>query len=251
MVQAFNQDGIPSEIKQLTLIFLPKWYQTGWFRVIVFVLIAGGIYGFYRFRIHQLKQLQEVRNKLAGDLHDDLGSTMNSVKIYANLAIMEKHSDKYLHKVKESVQEAIIGIRDMIWVLDDKKDTFEHLLTRISTFATPVYEANQVLFDQQITDDARGHKLAQEERRNLYMIMKESINNVLKYAQASQVQIEVSLKKGKPLIIIKDNGQGFDTCKTTEGNGLKNMARRAGEIRYQLQIGSGPGNGTAIQLQKM
>lgn len=249
-VIAYNEDGIPSEIKQLTLIFLPKWYQTWWFKVIIFVLAAGGIYGFYRFRIHQLKQLQEVRNKLAGDLHDDLGSTLNSVKIYANLAIMEKNSDKYLLKIKESVQEAIIGIRDMIWVLDDKKDTFEHLLTRISAFATPVCEANQVTFNQQITDDARSYKLGQEERRNLYMIMKESINNSLKYAQASQVQIEVTLKKGKPLIKISDNGQGFETMKTTEGNGLKNMSRRAIEIKYQLHIHAAPGNGTLIQLQK-
>jgi signal transduction histidine kinase len=250
-VRAFNEDEVASEIKQLTLVFLPRWYQTWWFKLLIFLLTIGVLYGTYRIRIYQLKQVQHMRNKLASDLHDDLGSTMNSVKIYANLAIMEKQSDKYLFKVKESVQEAITGIRDMIWVLDDQKDTIEHLLARVSAFASPLCEANGIVFKQQLTDDSRGHKLGQEERRNLYMILKESINNAIKYAAGSQIGIDVVLKKGKPGITITDDGKGFDIGKVNEGNGLKNMARRVREIKYHIAINSTPGKGTTIHLQKI
>jgi signal transduction histidine kinase len=149
------------------------------------------------------------------------------------------------------VQEAITGIRDMIWVLDDQKDTIEHLLARVSAFASPLCEANGIVFKQQLTDDSRGHKLGQEERRNLYMILKESINNAIKYAAGSQIGIDVVLKKGKPGITITDDGKGFDIGKVNEGNGLKNMARRVREIKYHIAINSTPGKGTTIHLQKI
>lgn len=250
-VQAFNEDGVPSEIKELTLIFLPKWYQTWWFKALIALSIIVIGYGFYRLRINQLKKEQSIRTKLASDLHDDLGSTMNSVKVYTNLAIMEQQQEKYLFKIKESTQEAITGIRDIIWVLDDSKDSIEHLLSRISLFASPLCEANDILYKQEISDEARDHKLGQEERRNLYMMLKEAVNNAVKYSGGKTIEIEVSVKKGKPTIQIEDDGKGFDTKLASEGNGLKNMKRRAMEIKYHIQIESADYSGTTISFQKV
>jgi signal transduction histidine kinase len=176
---------------------------------------------------------------------------MNSVKVYANLAIMEKQQEKYLFKIKESTQEAITGIRDIIWVLDDSKDSIEHLLSRISLFASPLCEANGIQYKQEITDEARDHKLGQEEKRNLYMMLKETVNNAIKYSGATKIEIGISVKKGKPAIQIKDDGKGFDVKAASDGNGLKNMNRRAREIKYLINIQSGPGNGTAIYFQKI
>ena len=131
-MQAFNEDGLASEIKEIQLVFLPKWYQTTWFKILLIVLVAGIVYALYKIRINQLKKEKEIRTHLASDLHDDLGSTLNSVKVYANMAMLEKENNKYLEKIKESTQEAISGVRDIIWILDDKKDSMDHLVTRIS-----------------------------------------------------------------------------------------------------------------------
>ena len=250
-VRAFNEDGVSSEIKELILIFLPKWYQTWWFKALVALTIVAIGYALYRLRVNQFKKEQQIRSKLASDLHDDLGSTMNSVKVYANLAIMEKQKEKYLFKIKESTQEAITGIRDIIWVLDDSKDTIEHLLSRISLFASPLCEANNILYKQEMTDEARNHKLGQEEKRNLYMMLKETVNNAVKYSGAKKIEIEVSVKKGKPAIQIKDDGNGFDAKAVSDGNGLKNMKRRAHQIKYKFSLESVPGHGTHIQVQKI
>lgn len=249
-VQAFNEDGIPSEIKTLTLIFLPKWYQTLFFKILVGLAIFALAWAFYRLRINQLKKEQRIRTKLASDLHDDLGSTMNSVKLYANLAMMEYPSGKYPPLIIHSTQEAITGIRDMIWVLDDSKDSVEDLLMRISNFATPLCEANQVHYVQDFSDEARNHKLGQEERRNLYMMLKETINNAIKYAGGSTITLTASVRKGKPAFSISDNGKGFDTTLASEGNGLKNLHRRAAEIKYRLHLESAPGAGTSIRIEK-
>jgi ligand-binding sensor domain-containing protein/anti-sigma regulatory factor (Ser/Thr protein kinase) len=229
----------------------PKWYQTWWFKTLIALAFVTIVYGIYRMRINQLKKEQRIRTKLASDLHDDLGSTMNSVKVYANLAIMEKQPDKYLPLIKEGSQEAITGIRDIIWVLDDKKNSLEQLLSRISLFASPLSEANHIIYKQELSDNARDHQLGQEEKRNLYMMLKEAVNNAIKYAYGKTIEIEVSVKKGKPAIQIKDDGKGFDMGKTSEGNGLKNMQRRAKEIKYDFRIESSPGSGTIVHFEKI
>jgi signal transduction histidine kinase len=127
----------------------------------------------------------------------------------------------------------------------------EQLLSRISLFASPLCEANHIQYKQELSDHVRDHKLKQEERRNLYMMLKEAINNAIKYSQAQTISIEVSVKKGNPVIQIKDDGKGFDPAKTTEGNGLKNMRRRAREIKYHFRIESSPGSGTTLRFEKI
>lgn len=248
-VRAFNEDGIGSEIKELTLIFLPKWYQTWWFKLSLALLFIATVYGLYRLRVNQLKKEQAIRTRLAGDLHDDLGSTLNSIKVYASLAQLDQQGS-YLEKIKESTREAISGVKDLIWVLDDRKDTIEDLLTRINQFAQPLCEASGIRYRQTFTDEARTHKLAREEKRNLYMILKEAVNNACKYSGAGELAIDITASKKRPSILIKDNGKGFDLAAASEGNGLKNMQLRSRQIRYAITMSAAAGTGTQIILQK-
>ncbi|HET6724330.1 MAG TPA: ATP-binding protein, partial [Chitinophagaceae bacterium] len=249
-VQAFNEDGMASEVKEIQLVFLPKWYQTNWFKVLLVLLVAGIVYALYKIRINQLKKEREIRTHLASDLHDDLGSTLNSVKVYANMAMLEKENHSYLEKVKESTQEAITGVRDIIWVLDDKKDLLDHLLTRIKSFAAPLCEAHQVTFHQHVNDSLLNYKLGKEEKRNLYMIIKEAVNNSVKYAKGKSISLTIEHTQNIWTIKVADDGIGFEKDKITEGNGLKNIMNRAIEIGYKATIISQPGHGTTIQLEK-
>jgi two-component sensor histidine kinase len=249
LVKAANEDGVWSNPIELELTFEPKWFQTWWFKALLALAFIAIVYLIYRLRISQLRKEQLIRTRLASDLHDDLGSTLNSVKVYANLALMERNSDKYLVQVKDSVQEAITGIRDMIWVLDDKKDTIEHLISRVDQFALPLCEANGMAYKKEIHPDAAHLHLGQEEKRNLYLIFKESVNNAIKYAEANELCITITANRGKPVMIISDNGRGFNPSDATEGNGLKNMRFRASQIKYKLDI-STEAAGSRIRLEK-
>jgi len=246
---AFNEDGIPSELKELILIFLPKWYQTWWFKVLVVFAIIAIVYSLYKFRINNLKKAERVRIQVASDLHDELGGTLNSVKVFTNLALMEKNNTSHLEKIKEATQSAITGVKDIIWVLDDKRDTLDHLLGRINQFARPICEAAGISYKQQsgVNDD---YKLGKEEKRNLYMIIKESINNSIKYADCSTIELLIKNNGGKLSISISDDGKGFNKSGTTGGYGLKNIIYRSAEIGYHAEINSSPGNGTLIYLKK-
>jgi ligand-binding sensor domain-containing protein/two-component sensor histidine kinase len=250
-VRAFNEDGLPSEIKEIQLIFLPKWFQTWWFKVLLALLGGAIFYTLYRIRINQLNKEKEIRSHLASDLHDDLGSTLNSVKVYANMAMIEKDNPQHLEKIKESAQQAIAGVRDIIWVLDDKKDNLDHLLTRISQFAGPLSEADHISFRQEVDESLYGYILGKEEKRNLYMIMKEAINNSIKYAGCKKIQLTISKSDGKLTITITDDGTGFNKEKITEGSGLKNIMNRSKEIGYEASINTLPGKGTTLHLKKI
>ncbi|MCU7549960.1 tetratricopeptide repeat protein [Chitinophagaceae bacterium LB-8] len=213
---------------------------------VLILLIATGFW----LRVNQLKREQMIRTKLSKDLHDDLGSTLNSIKVYTNLALIKKE-DVHLLKIKESTQEAISGVRDIMWVLDDRKDVISDLLQRIRQFAVPLCEANDIKYIQQIPEEVLYYKLDQEEKRSLYLIVKEAINNTVKYAKASEVHLTMELYlKGKLCIQIKDNGQGFDVTEPGEGNGLKNMKYRAERIGYYFNINAVIGQGTIIELKK-
>lgn len=250
-VRTMSSEGIQSSnVKSIFIYITPPWYQTWWFKALLVLAIIAAAYSLYRMRINQLKKEDKIRNQLASDLHDDLGSTLNSVKVYSNLAMMEKENLGHLIKIKESTQDAIAGVRDLIWVLDDKKDTIQDLLTRVKQFAGPLCEANQVQFIQTIESGLYQFNLGKEEKKNLYMILKESINNSIKYAGCRQIELKIWQEGKKIRLSLHDDGRGFDAEKIKEGNGLRNIRNRAREIGYKSSINSSADKGTTILLVK-
>lgn len=251
-VQAANEDGVWSAPIELTLIFLPKWYQTWWFKTMVVLLLLGILYSLYRYRLAQIRKEQQIRQRIASDLHDDIGSTLNSVKVFTNLALMKPENNiTYLQQLKEGVQNAIVGVRDMVWVLDDKQDTLGHFLERVELFINPLASAQDIRFEKSLDAPLAHILLKKEEKRNLYLIIKEALNNSIKYASATTLQLIVEkVSHDRYIITIRDNGKGFDRDLIQKGNGLNNLQYRAQQIKYAIEIDSVPGKGTTITLTR-
>jgi ligand-binding sensor domain-containing protein len=251
MVRSAGADGNWSDRPiQLTLRFLPKWYQTLWFDLLVIALAAGLFYAFYRYRIGQLQKQQQIRKDIASDLHDDIGSTLNSVKIFTHLARREQDKDVHLVRIEESITAASSGLRDLIWVLDDSKDTIPELLDRIRKFALPVCQANQIHFNGSYQEDLNEKTLTKPAKRNLLLIIKEALNNSIKYSGCSHLSLTIAARDSKLVFIIHDDGKGFDPSGVVPGEGLKNIRQRADQVRFALQIVSSPGAGTTIELEE-
>lgn len=247
-VKAANEDGIWSEPKELTLVFLPKWYQTWWFRLLIILTAAGIVYALYRYRVGQIKKQHEIRKNIATDLHDDLGSTLNSVKVFTNLAISGVKQEESLQQIKDNLNAATMGLRDMIWVLDDSLDTVDELVTRLKQYALPVAGASNIEVAIQSGSDVNTRKLSKEEKRNLFLICKEAINNSIKYADASRITVDIQPYGKKIAITIRDNGKGFDPELAKKGYGLKNMQYRAGQVNFSVSLSAAPAQGTAVHI---
>lgn len=249
-VKAINEDGVESDPIELYMHFTPKWYQTLWFQLAIIALILATAYGIYRYRVIQLHKEANIRKRIASDLHDDLGSTLNGIKVFVNLALAEINNKAYLLKIKQGAQEAISGLRDVIWVLDDKEDSIEQLSEKIARFATPLCEANNIAFIREIESSLYGIRLKKEAKRSIYLTLKEAINNSIKYATCSQISLIIRAEGKQVDFIIKDNGKGFNTTQPSHGNGLKNIHFRAKQAGYKASIQSAPGQGTTITLTK-
>jgi hypothetical protein len=248
IVRAYNAKNIYSESISFQIIFKPKWYQTWWFKLLILLTTAAIIYAFYRYRIRQIKKQHEIRKNIATDLHDDLGSTLNSVKVFTNLAISGVKQQESLQQVKDNLTEATMSLRDMIWVLDDSLDTVDELITRLKQFAIPVAGTSNIEAIIKADIDVNNRQLIKEEKRNLFLICKEAINNSIKYAGATKIDVAITASGKKIQIAVADNGKGFNVDEVKKGYGLKNMQYRAGQIKYKVTLASSPGNGTQITI---
>ena len=207
-------------------------------------------YAFYRSRIAQLSKQQNIRKDISSDLHDDIGSTLNSVKVFAHMAQSGREEKKYLDLIESSLTEATAGLRDMIWILDDLQDTINDLTERIKKFALPVCLAADIVFECSVEPDSRNQVLNKKEKRNILLISKEIINNAVKHSGCSRLNILFKKEAAKTAIIFSDDGRGFERNNVEAGNGLNNLQRRADQAGYTLQLDTDPGKGTMITLQK-
>ncbi|HXL55748.1 MAG TPA: histidine kinase, partial [Chitinophagaceae bacterium] len=190
-----------------------------------------------------------IRHEIANDLHDDLGATLNSIRIFTRLAETSPQKEEYFKQIKESLNHAYSGLRDMIWVLDDTGDTVEDLLKRIKQFAEPVAHANNIHVHFSSVD-SNNIDLNKTEKRNLLLIAKEGITNCIKYAGCKNIYVSLTVTDGKIALITQDDGCGFNEKEIIPGHGLKNIMERAKQIHYTASIKSTKDEGTKIVVVK-
>ncbi|GGB23345.1 hypothetical protein GCM10011511_54010 [Puia dinghuensis] len=249
-LQAANE-GFPfneANTLELTLKYLPKWYQTIWFKLAIGLLLAGILYSFFLMRLNQLKRQQQIRREIAGDLHDDLGATLNSIKLLTHIAQRSIPGQQQLEQIEASVSTAIAGLRDVLWVLDDSGDTFYHLQERIKRFTHPLALENNIRMEWLLDEELSSRRMSKKEKKNLLLIAKEAFNNALKHAACTSITISLSVVHDKPCLAIADNGKGFNTSALSEGYGLKNIRYRAEQIGYIANIISAQGEGTTVTV---
>ena len=138
---------------------------------------------------------------------------------------------------------------DIVWSISPRNDSLENLLIRVRHFATTLFEAKGVDYTIDIQKNINEVRLPMDYRQHIYLILKEAINNLVKYAVASQAFLEVSFDREYLTLSVRDNGRGFDLATPPMGNGLSGMRRRAAMMNARLSIRSAPGEGTSIGLQ--
>jgi signal transduction histidine kinase len=205
---------------------------------------------YHNYHNRQKLKLLTLRNKIASDLHDDVGSTLSSISIFSQMALDESKEVKpMLQTISESSRKMLDAMADIVWTINPENDQFDKIISRMKSFAYELLGAKNIDFEFLADDEVAKINLPMEVRKNLYLIFKEATNNMVKYAQANKAMFAIKGEKNNLTMMIKDNGKGFDVMRETGGNGLKNMRKRASEMGADLLIDSHPGNGTLIQLK--
>ncbi len=209
--------------------------------------------------IRQLKEneilntkMLNIRNKIALDLHDEIGSTLSSISILSEMALHQKkdvETSAMLEEIKENSIVVMERMDDIVWNINPNNDSMEKLFLRIKIFAAKLFEAKGINYKIDIDENVKHINVLMEYRQHIYLIMKEAINNLVKYSACREAEILVSYNSLFLTAIIKDNGRGYDMNQATNGNGLHSMKIRAKEMNAEIEMKSNINEGTTIHLR--
>jgi ligand-binding sensor domain-containing protein/anti-sigma regulatory factor (Ser/Thr protein kinase) len=297
-VKAVNSEGYWSKELKYSFVILPPWWQTWWAYMIYVLCFVFIIWTFTWYRSRRLKAenllleekvikrtkelelsigerydlrkkiesqqaLLNERLRISRELHDDIGSTLGSISIYSEVA--KKRTEKneatteVLSKIGFASRELIDKMSDIVWSLNPNNETFEQLENRMMAFAAMILAPRNILYDFIANEELKTIRLTSEQRKNIFLIFKEALYNIVKYACCKNVHILLTAQKNGLTMTIQDDGKGFDVHQATAnevlsngeylgGNGIKNIKARADDMSAKLCIESKINKGTTIQL---
>ncbi len=210
-----------------------------------------------------LLELQRVRRRIANDLHDDVGSSLTKIALISEtvrqtVAATNPEACERLATLATISNELVETMSDIVWAINPRNDRLSTLAQRMRRYASDIFTARKIRFRFQppCTDAVLGANL----RREVFLIFKESVNNVIKHSQCSEVVCDLAVHQEKLTFNISDNGKGIDpqilkadtgylTSNLQGGNGLSNMRRRARELGGQFEIMTSKARGTTVSLK--
>lgn len=221
--------------------------------VLLLALFAAILFNRYKLKkkLEQQNQLLSVRSDIAKDLHDEIGSTLTSIKILSevsqnNLQKDQQKASLFLHKITEQSSQMQQGMSDIVWAIKPDNDKLQNMLIRMREYASHTLEPKNIEVVFFAEEQALSQSFNMQQRRDFFLIFKEAINNAAKYSNATRVEIGLKKERDCLCLRISDNGAGFIINKETSSNGLKNMKTRAKALQGSLDIQSVPGKGTTI-----
>ncbi len=241
------------------------------------IIVEGKVFGvidsensrkryFNSWHLHMMKEIaaicsakisryfveEQIRSKVARDLHDDMGSTLSSIKIMSNIALEKREteaSQTYLKSIRQNAALMQESMSDIVWAINPENDSLEKVIIRMKEFTAEILEPQDIYYEFIEDGDFTTARMDLHVRKDFYLIFKEAINNAAKYSRCKRLVVHLTRFAQGIRLRISDDGIGFDSALISNGNGLKNMRYRAESIHAVLQIESVPAEGTSIILR--
>jgi len=205
-------------------------------------------------QIENQNKLHEQRLAISRDLHDNIGAQLTFIissveNLKFGFPTMENSIKNHLTKISDFTKTTIVELRDTIWAMNANEFTFDDLSSRIYNFIEKAQSAKEsTTFKFTVDESLKNSKFSSLEGVNLYRTIQEAVNNAIKYADATEVSVQVKPNENGITIDISDNGKGFDLDTTDLGNGIVNMQKRIEEIGGVFKIQSELNKGTQITI---
>ncbi len=213
LVKAANSQGEwTTKPIRLALKIAPPFYKTWWFITLSILVLLGIVYWLMQLRIRRLKEKFQLRNKIAADLHDEIGSTLTSISILSNVSQQATKQQPQQAKVmleQISAQSKTIqqSMSDIVWSIRPDNEMVGDLVTRMREYAAQTLEQMGIDATLMVEDELATKILPMQHRKELLLIYKEAINNISKHAEASRVSVSLNNSNRKISLTIQDNGK--------------------------------------------
>jgi signal transduction histidine kinase/ligand-binding sensor domain-containing protein len=250
-IKSVTPDGVSSEPATLSFRVMPYFYQTSWFKILVFVATAMAAFGWFRWRLAQLRKVETMRQSIAADLHDEVGASLTSIQILSQLAAhpdLARRSEA-LEKLPEQVRRTSASLREIVWNIQPKHDALHLLLSQLTRYAGEVFEKSDIQYSVQTDEFPEGATLDPATRQHFTRIFKEVLSNLVRHSGAGRAAVFFKKENRHLVMTVRDDGKGFDVGNVRRGNGLDNMQVRAAAVGGRLSLRSSTGEGTEIALE--
>lgn len=251
-VNALNNSGIRSiEPARMHFVIKAPFWQQWWFISILILVIVGIMMFIYNYlKINRLIDIERMRVRIASDLHDDVGASLTEIALNTDF-LMATNSEPTVQEPLKQIgglaRNVVSSLDDIVWSIDARNDTAGDLGDRIQDTAGQIFrnQATKIHFDFDASQNQRA--LPVEVRENVFLIIKEALNNAAKYSNAKNIHVRIKFKGSKLWVEVEDDGIGLSNHKSErKGNGILNMKMRAERIRANLHI-TGE-HGTTIRI---
>lgn len=264
-VRACNRDGVWNQTgASLAFTVMPFFWQTGWFLWVSFggfATVVGGAAWFVARRrdqrrierLERITALEQERSRIARDIHDDLGANLTRIAWLSELADTDKampdRVEAHSRKISGYARQMVRSLDEIVWAVNPRNDTLQSLAQYLTYHAHEYFDPTAVNCRLEIPSDLPAMSLPSETRHDLFLALKEALNNVLKHAAASEARIRLSIVDTVLTLAVEDNGRGFDPAALPPGrpgHGLENLRQRIEGLGGQFQCESAPGRGTRL-----
>jgi signal transduction histidine kinase len=226
-------------------------------RVLVLAALAIALVGgflAYRYRLVRLLEMERLRASIATDLHDELGTRLTRLGLLAERAgrLTDKRHPAHSHVEQLSVmtRDMVRAMDEIVWAVNPRNDTLEELAGYLFHFAEEFFRDSMVTCRMDIPADLPDYRIRTEVRHNLLLAVKETLNNVLRHARASNVRVTLGMDGKGVAIEVRDDGCGFDPgAGRSHGNGLRNLRSRMERCGGTVEIESVPDRGTKVRFR--
>ncbi len=205
-------------------------------------------------REERFAELERVRRRIATDLHDDIGSSLTQISLLSEVVNQRIGSDekpitKPLAMIADTSRELVDAMSDIVWAINPQKDNLSDLTGRMRRFAADILTAGNIRFNWHAPDLENDIPVGANVRREIFLIFKESINNIVKHSDCTEADVKLCLSNESLELFLRDNGKGFDVSGESDGHGLSSMKERAVGLGGDFDIVSQSGKGTNVTLK--
>lgn len=235
-------------VKMFVFKISPPFWNTWWFYALVTIITTSGVYAIFKTHLKQKLQVHNVRQKLHRDLHDDIGATLSSIKVYSDLLQNKGNDLVIIELIRTNALDMIDKLEVIAWATNPERDTLKGFKDLILKHALSPCNTKNIDLNIQCNGMNENMVMPGDLRQNLFLIFKEAINNIVKYSEASKCLIQMFSRGRKFYFIISDNGKGVTGTFEGNGNGWKNMQKRTQELKGTIKIQSEINKGTSITV---
>jgi ligand-binding sensor domain-containing protein/signal transduction histidine kinase len=254
LVRAVNSEGVVGgRPASISFVILPPIWLRWWFLLLAVAIVGATIYRLHHYRVTRLLELERIRTRIATDLHDDIGSSLSQIAILSEVA--NRQVDRTQPQLAEPLtdiagisRELVDSMSDIVWAIDPERDHLGDLVHRMRRFASDVFSARDIRLEFQSPAGEQDLQMGADLRRQIFLVFKEAVHNVLRHSGATEVRIDFKVEHGWLNLRVADNGSGFDIVHDHDGHGLRSMRNRAQDVGGGVEIRSGR-EGTAVTLR--